>query len=68
MNDWPVGLSTGSFYQESIFDCLESIRNSGFSMIEVCSFPAHLDYHDLDTVRRAAQRIVELGLEPYSFH
>lgn len=68
MNDWPVGLSTGSFYQKSIFDCLELVRNSGFSMIEVCSFPAHLDYHDLDAVRRAARQIVELGLEPYSFH
>jgi sugar phosphate isomerase/epimerase len=68
MNDWPVGLSTGCFYQKSIFDCLERVRESGFSMIEICSFPAHLDYHDLDAVRRAAHRIDELGLEPYSFH
>jgi sugar phosphate isomerase/epimerase len=68
MNDWPVGLSTGCFYQTSIFDCLELIRSSGFSMIEICSFPPHLDYHDLETVRRAARRIDELGMEPYSFH
>jgi len=68
MNDWPVGLSTGSFYRKSIFDCLEPIRQSGFSMIEICSFPAHLDYHDLDAVRRAAERIDALGLEAYSFH
>src|SRR6266496_3220502 len=68
MNDWPVGLSTGSFYRKSTFDCLELVRHSGFSMIEVCSFPAHLDYHDLDAVRRAAGRIDELGLEAYSFH
>jgi sugar phosphate isomerase/epimerase len=68
MNDWPVGLSTGCFYQKSIFDCLEPIRHSGFSMIEICSFPSHLDYHDLESVRRAAKRIEELGLEPYSFH
>ncbi|HZL78993.1 MAG TPA: sugar phosphate isomerase/epimerase family protein [Candidatus Limnocylindrales bacterium] len=68
MNDWPVGLSTGCFYQKSIFDCLEPIRHNGFSMLEICSFPAHLDYHDLDAVRRAAKRIEELGMEAYSFH
>jgi len=68
MNDWPVGLSTGCFYQKSIFDCLELIRGSGFNMIEVCSFPAHLDYHDTEAVRCAGRRIDELGMEPYSFH
>ena len=68
MSDWPVGLSTGSFYQKSLFECLELIRNSGFSLIEVCSFPAHLDYHDLEAVRHAARRIDELGMEAYSFH
>lgn len=68
MRDWPVGLSTGCFYQTSIFDCLEAIRTGGFCMIEVCSFPAHLDYHDAGAVRRAARRIEELGMEPYSFH
>ena len=68
MNDWPVGLSTGCFYQKSIFDCLEPVCHSGFSMLEICSFPAHLDYHDVDAVRRVAKRIDELGLEPYSFH
>ena len=68
MNDWPVGLSTGCFYQKSIFDCLEPIRQNGFSMVEICSFPAHLNYHDLDAVRRAAKRMEELGMESYSFH
>jgi sugar phosphate isomerase/epimerase len=68
MSDWPVGLSTGCFYQTSILDCLETIHNSGFSMIEVCSFPAHLDYHDSAKVREAARRMDELGMEPYSFH
>ncbi len=66
--NWTVGLSTGCFYQESILDCLERIRNAGFSLIEVCSFPAHLDYHDADAVSTAAQKITALGLEPYSFH
>ena len=68
MSDWAIGLSTGCFWQTSIFDCLEPIRNSGFDRLEICSHPAHLDYHHRDTVRRARQRIHELGLEAYSFH
>ncbi len=68
MSDWAVGLSTGCFYRTSIFDCLEPIRNSGFGLVEVCSYPAHLDYHDHDRVRAAAQRIHDLGLEAFSFH
>ena len=68
MTTWPIGLSTGCFYQKRIADCLETIRASGFSMIEVCSSPSHLDYHNLDAVRRAGVAISELGLEAYSFH
>ena len=68
MADWPVGLSTGCFYKTPIFDCLERIRDGGFGIIEVCSFPAHLDYHDRDAVTAAARSIHELHLEPYSFH
>ena len=68
MSDWPVGLSTGCFYQMSIFDCLEPIRKSGFGMIEVCSSPGHLNYHDIGSVRLVAKRLKELGMEAYSFH
>lgn len=68
MNIWPIGLSTGCFYQKSIVDCLEMIRESGFSIIEVCSAPRHLDYHDANAVRTAAARIDELGMAAYSFH
>lgn len=68
MNDWPIGLSTGCFYRTDIFQCLEPIRTAGFLSIEICSFPAHLDYHDGQAVRRAAQRLAELQLEAYSFH
>ncbi|MFP4473662.1 MAG: sugar phosphate isomerase/epimerase family protein [Candidatus Omnitrophota bacterium] len=68
MSDWPVGLSTGCFYNRSIFECLEPIRQGGFSMIEVCSAPDHLDYHDQKQVRRAAEMIKGLGIEAYSFH
>src|SRR6516164_2840640 len=68
MSDWPVGLSTGCFYQRSILDCLDVISRGGFNIIEVCSFPAHLNYHDRDIVARAARRVEELGMEAYSFH
>lgn len=68
MSDWPIGISTGCYYRQSIFDCLPWIRDAGFTIIEVCSFPPHLDYHDRPLVRRAAARIQELHLEPYSFH
>lgn len=37
-------------------------------MIEVCSFPAHLNCHDLPTVRKAALMMEELGIEAYSMH
>ena len=46
MTDWPIGLSTGCFYHQSILDCLLVIRESGFSTIEICSSPTHLDYHN----------------------
>ncbi len=68
MNDWSIGISTGCFYQTSIFDCLPVIRENGFNLIEVCFSPAHLDYHDSDAVHRAASRVAELGMSAYSFH
>lgn len=68
MNDWSVGLSTGCFFETPIFDCLNRISCAGFHLIEVCSHPAHLDYHDTELVKRAADAIRETGLEPYSFH
>lgn len=68
MSEWPVGLSTGCFYQEPILECLTRIQQKGFNLIEICSAPAHLDYHDNETLKRAAAKIRELHLEPYSFH
>lgn len=68
MTDWPVALSTGCFYQRSIFDILEPVQHAGFREIEVCSSPRHLDYHNVAEVRRAADRMRELGLHPVSFH
>jgi len=68
MNDWEVGLSTGCFYRRPFLDCLQPISRGGFSLLEVCSYPDHLDYHDLRVVRRAAQELARLGMECYSFH
>lgn len=68
MSDWAIGLSTGCFWQTSIFECLHDIRNSGFGRIEICSSPSHLDYHDVDRVKQARSLIEELSLEAYSFH
>ncbi len=65
---WPIALSTGCFYRQSIFTVLEAICASGFREIEVCSYPAHLDYHREEDVRRAGQAIRALGLRPVSFH
>jgi sugar phosphate isomerase/epimerase len=68
MTSWPIGLSTGCFYHRNILDCLPLIRESGFSMIEICSVPEHLDFRDVKSVQGAAERIEELGMEAYSFH
>ncbi len=68
MSDWPVGISTGCFYQQSFFDIIEPVRNGGFTMIEVCSSSPHLDYHDNEGIREATAVMEKLGMEPYSFH
>jgi len=68
MNDWPIGLSTGCFYHMSIFEVLDIIRQNGIAILEVCSSRDHLDYHDLDTVKRAAAEISKRGIQTYSFH
>ncbi len=68
MGDWAVGLSTGCFYGEKIVVHLEEILASGFSSIEVCSHPDHLNYHDRAEVAAAASRLRDLQMEAYSFH
>ena len=68
MTNWPIGLSTGCFYRTPLIECLETIRGSGFSMIEVVFSPSHLDYRDAKAVQEAALRIDSLGMEAYSFH
>lgn len=68
MKPWNIGLSTGCFSNRPIFDVLDEVRRNGFESIEVCSFPAHLDYHDQRVVARAGEAIRALGIRPVSFH
>ncbi len=68
MSNWPIGLSTGCFYQRNLLSCLEMIRSSGFSMIEVVFSPSHLNYRNVPAVREAANLVEALGMEVYSFH
>jgi sugar phosphate isomerase/epimerase len=68
MTNWPIGLSTGCFHHTPIVDCLETIRSSGFSMVEVVFSPSHLNYKNPAAVREAALRLDGLGMEAYSFH
>lgn len=68
MTNWPIGISTGCFYRTPLVDCLETIRASGFSMVEVVFSPTHLDYRDANRVEEAAVRLDTLGMEAYSFH
>ena len=68
MSDWPIGISTGCYFRQPILSCLEGIAGAGFTIIEVCSFPDHLNYHEMAAVKQAADRIHKLQLEPYSLH
>jgi sugar phosphate isomerase/epimerase len=68
MSDWRCGISTGCFHQTDILDVLPCVRDGGFNTIEVCSFPAHLDYHDSRHVARAAELMKSLGMDANSFH
>jgi sugar phosphate isomerase/epimerase len=68
MNPWPIGLSTGAFYRQSIAEVLQEIPRWGFRQIEICSFPKHLDYHREEEVRQAGALIRDHGLVPFSFH
>ena len=37
-------------------------------MVEICSSPGHLNFHDTENVSLVAKRLKELGMEAYSFH
>jgi sugar phosphate isomerase/epimerase len=66
--EWPVGLSTGCFYHRDIQESLPLVREGGFSLVEVCSSPSHLDYNRKEDVARAAELALRLGIDIFSFH
>jgi sugar phosphate isomerase/epimerase len=68
VDSFSFGISTGCFYYTGIFTCLEMIRSGGFDMIEICSVPDHLDYHDTALADRVRKRLESLELRPVSFH
>ena len=68
MTDWPYGISTGCFYQTPILEALPYVRDGGFTLIEVCSYPDHLDCHDTSKVEAAAVALERMGIEPLSLH
>ncbi len=68
MSDWRCGISTGCFYKTDILHALPEVRDGGFHTIEVCSFPAHLDYHNHGHVEKAAELMRSLGMDANSFH
>ena len=68
IHDLHFSISTGCFYRQPIADVLHWFAEFGFTDLEICSFPAHLDFHDPQKVRLARQKIEESGLRALSFH
>jgi len=68
MSDWPTGLSTGCFYRTPILEALPLVRDGGFTLVEICSFPAHLNYHDTALVEATSAMLRNLGIEANSMH
>lgn len=66
--DIKIGISTGCFYQTPIEQVLHHFAENDFTRLEICSFPAHLDFHDEARVQSAARELERSGLEALSFH
>jgi sugar phosphate isomerase/epimerase len=65
---WPIGLSTGIYYAEPLLAVLPRLSEFGLPLLEVCSFPAHFDYHDRALARRVRRAIDGYGLAVHSLH
>lgn len=68
MSPWTCGISTGCFYQTHFTAALPHIQAAGFSFVEICSFPRHLDYHDPEQIRAGAAAMRMHGIAALSFH
>jgi len=67
MKNWTIGFSTGCFGDHSLVSILESIRGR-FTILELSSATAHLDFQDHDQIRQAGERLRILGLKAWSVH
>lgn len=65
---WPIGISTGVYYNRPILTTLPRIAASGIRLLEVCSFPAHFDYHNRGLARDVRRQVEALGLTVHSLH
>ncbi|MDF1859119.1 MAG: sugar phosphate isomerase/epimerase [Verrucomicrobiales bacterium] len=68
MTPLQFSISTGCFYQIPIHEVLHWFAKYEFTDLEICSFPAHLDFHHHEQVLDAGRRIRESGLNALSFH
>ncbi|MFN3966364.1 MAG: sugar phosphate isomerase/epimerase family protein [Endomicrobiia bacterium] len=63
-----IGISTGIFHKENIFNHLETIKNSGFEFIELWADMAHFNYHDKFEIEKLKNALNDLSLKPVSMH
>lgn len=74
INNIELGISTGYFYEKSIFDILQIIKSCGFNTIELWTGPekygqyTHFDWHCEENCVRLKKIIKELNLKVYSIH
>jgi len=61
-------ISTGCFYSSPIEEVLPWFAKYEFTDLEICSYPALLDFHRYAKVQSAGKRIHESGLRALSFH
>jgi sugar phosphate isomerase/epimerase len=56
------------YYDRPILTTLPRIAASGIRLLEVCSFPAHFDYHHSGLARDVRRQVEALGLVVHSLH
>ncbi|MBI4294860.1 MAG: sugar phosphate isomerase/epimerase [Chloroflexi bacterium] len=68
VTSWPLALSTGMFLRHPLLAVLEPIKQAGFNRIEIASFKAHFNYHDLEQAKVIKMELDRLGLCTGSLH
>jgi sugar phosphate isomerase/epimerase len=65
---WEIGISTGIGYRHPIEESLPAIREAGFTALEICTAPQHLDLARRESWPALKRRIQDLGLSVRSLH